>query len=71
MNINLQHLGTNVDINLSDISGYVTMANITPFTPSEDLSRFLKSAKDPVLVLLDLAQLRNPDVFLKPLKRLL
>lgn len=61
-------MGTNVDIKFSDISGHVATADITPFTPSEDLSHFLKSAKDPVLVLLDLAQLSNPDSFLQTIK---
>ncbi|PCH02253.1 UDP-glucuronosyl/UDP-glucosyltransferase [Penicillium occitanis (nom. inval.)] len=54
--------------NFIDISGHVATADITPFTPSEDLSHFLKSAKDPVLVLLDLAQLSNPDSFLQTIK---
>jgi hypothetical protein len=46
----------------------VTADSITPFTPSEDLSRFLESAKNPALVLLDVAQLSNPDGFLQNLK---
>ncbi|KUL82531.1 hypothetical protein ZTR_09178 [Talaromyces verruculosus] len=51
-----------------DISGYVTTNNKAAFTPSEDLSRILESAENPVLVLLDIAQLKTPDEFLKNLK---
>lgn len=41
---------------------------MSPYTPSEDLSLFLESAEHPVLFLLDIAQLINPDRFLQNLK---
>lgn len=53
---------------MPDIAGYVTTDIVAPYTPSEGLSRFLESAESPILVLLDTAQLKNPDDFLQTLK---
>ncbi|KAJ5746456.1 hypothetical protein N7520_011638 [Penicillium odoratum] len=43
-----------------DISGYPTVESPSFYTPSEELKVFLKSAVEPVLVLLDITQLNEP-----------
>ena len=52
----------------ADIAGYVPVKSSQPDMPSEKLQIFVHQAVDPILIMVDTTQLKNPEQFVESLK---
>ncbi|KAJ5216654.1 uncharacterized protein N7498_003061 [Penicillium cinerascens] len=55
-------------ISMIDIAGYIAEEKQVPYTPPDDLARFLKSAVAPIFISIDICLLRNPERFVRCIK---